>query len=377
MDVIYAINARLGGGGIGNTSFQAVQGPERAKCLKRVICSSNAQTDIPRQRVRSLGPIGRLMKRIAVTDASGRLDEWVNVVFDLWSSAVLEPCDVLHCWSDLGRTLARGKRQRAVTVLECMIHPTALSDMLFRELGKWGARPIDLPSAQRLQRYLNEIETSDFITVPSEFNRLTHIAQGVPDRKLRVVPYGVDTQHFHPGRDAPLTHPFRVVFVGNFSIRKGAPYLLEAWKLLGWRDAELWIVGNIAHDMSVLIQRHWLDVPGVRFQGFHPDVLGLYHQSDVFVFPSLGEGSALVTYEAMASGLPVVVTDNAGSLARADIDGEVIAPASSDAIAAALERMRSDPKRRMEMGRNARQRIQSYSWHSYGDRLMEVYRQLA
>ena len=213
--------------------------------------------------------------------------------------------------------------------------------------------------------------------MPSEFNRLTHIAQGVPDRKLRVVPYGVDTQHFHPGRDAPLTHPFRVVFVGNFSIRKGAPYLLEAWKLLGWRDAELWIVGNIAHDMSVLIQRHWLDVPGVRFQGFHLDVLGLYHQSDVFVFPSLGEGSALVTYEAMASGLPVVVTDNAGSLARADIDGEVIAPASSDAIAAALERMRSDPKRRMEMGRNARQRINSYSWHSYGDRLMEVYRQLA
>jgi glycosyltransferase involved in cell wall biosynthesis len=63
-------------------------------------------------------------------------------------------------------------------------------------------------------------------------------------------------------------------------------------------------------------------------------------------------------------------------MARPGIDGEVIEPASSDAIALALERMRSDEPRRREMGRNAREQIRPYTWGSYGERLLRVYEQI-
>jgi len=376
MEVIYSINARFGGGGTGNTALYAVLGPERARQLKRVICSSNAQKEIPAQRVRTLGLVGRIMKRIAFADNSGRLNDWADRVFDFWSSAVLEPCDVLHCWSDLGRTLRRGKSLQAITIIECMMHPAALKSVLMGEAAKWGVRPADLPSDSRFRRSLNELESADFITVPSEFNRRTHLEHGVPEHKVYVVPYGVDTQRFHPELTASSPRPFRALFVGNFSLRKGAPFILDAWNKLGWRDAELWIVGNVDADIRRLIHERWDRLPGVMYVGFHTDVAQLYSQVDVFLFPSLGEGSALVVYEAMASGLPVIVTENAGSLVRHNTDGEVVEPASSEAIAHSLEGMRADSRRCREMGRNARERIEPYTWQSYGDRLVEVYTRL-
>ncbi|HEY4723855.1 MAG TPA: hypothetical protein VII92_18515, partial [Anaerolineae bacterium] len=143
MEAIYVINARLGGGGIGNTAYYAVLGPQRAGCLKRVICSSNRQVVIPPQQLRTLGLVGRAMKRVAFLDKSGRLNDWANVVFDNWSSLVLESCDVLHCWSDLGHTLRRGKGLATTTVVEAMIHPIALRDILLREAARWGTRTSD------------------------------------------------------------------------------------------------------------------------------------------------------------------------------------------------------------------------------------------
>ena len=321
MDVIYAINARLGGGGIGSTALNAVLGPERAGCLKRVICSSNAQAAIRPRQVRSLGMLGRVIKRVAFLDKSGRLNDWADPLFDRWASAVLEPSTVLHCWNDLGHTLARGNALGTLSVVECsMPHPDFLTEILHAEAARWGVVPTDLPSPARLRRYRREFATARFITVPSEFNRQTHLAQGIPAHRLRVVPYGTDMQRFHPPSEPIGDHPFRIVFVGTVSLRKGAPYLLEAWQRLGWRDAELWVVGNIAPEMERLIDR-WRSLSGIRFIGYHRSIVEIYHQADVFVFPSLGEGSALVTYEAMACGLPVIVTENAGSLARPDEDG--------------------------------------------------------
>jgi glycosyltransferase involved in cell wall biosynthesis len=375
MEVIYSINARLGGGGIGNTAYYAVSGPERTGELKRVICSSNARSELPRRRVRALGVAGQIIKRLAFADKSGRLNDWANRIFDRWSSIVLERCDVLHCWSDLSQTLARGKRLGAVTVVECMMHLAALRSILLREAAKWELRPADLPSSAGFKRYLDEIQAADHITVPSEFNAKTHLEHGVPKDKLHIVPYGVDTRRFHPDETSP-PHPFRVLFVGHFSLRKGAPYVLEAWQKLKWHDAELWIVGNIDSEISRLIRQRWSGLSGVQYRGFHPNVPDLYRRSDVFLFPSLGEGSALVVYEAMASGLPVIVTHNAGSLAQHTIDGEYVEPGDSEAIVHALERMRADPARRREMGRQARQRIEPYTWQSYGDRLMEAYKRL-
>lgn len=374
--VIYAINGRLGGGGIGNTSYYAALGPERVDCLKRVICNSNAQTTIPSSRVRALGLIGRIAKRVAFMEKSGMLNDWVDVAFDHWASRVLESCTVLHCWNDLTRTLARGKKIGAVAVLESsMSHPISLAKILRKAAARWDVVPSDLPSPGRLKGYLEQLAIADFVTVPSEFNRQTYLENSIPVQKLRVVPYGVDLQSFYPLPKPCREHSFRAIFVGNFSLRKGALYLLSAWKHLGWEDAELWIVGNTAPEIQRFVTES-RKLPGLKFWGHQKNVRELYHQADVFVLPSLGEGSALVSYEAMACGLPVIVTENTGSLARPDVDGYIIPSADDVALVDALERMRSQPERRSEMGHNARERIEPYTWESYGVRLMQTYQEL-
>jgi glycosyltransferase involved in cell wall biosynthesis len=162
-----------------------------------------------------------------------------------------------------------------------MIHPLALQRILRQEAAKWGVHPNDLPSPTRLKRYLYEIETADVVAVPSEFVRKTHVERGVPEHKLHVIPYGADMRRFHPNPDPPTAHPFRVVFTGNFSIRKGAPYILEAWEQTGWRDAELWIVGHIDPEVRQIIHQRWPNLPNVCYLGYHPNLPELYHQVDV------------------------------------------------------------------------------------------------
>jgi len=101
-----------------------------------------------------------------------------------------------------------------------------------------------------------------------------------------------------------------------------------------------------------------------------------YQKASVFAFPSVEEGSALVSYEAMASGLPSIVTPNVGSLVEDGEHGTVVDPRDVDAVATALERFAADPQQRAAMGRAARGKVADYTWEAYGDQVAATYRNL-
>jgi glycosyltransferase involved in cell wall biosynthesis len=96
-------------------------------------------------------------------------------------------------------------------------------------------------------------------------------------------------------------------------------------------------------------------------------------QASVFAFPSLDEGSALVTYEAMAAGLPVIATPNAGSLVRDSIDGYLIPIRNSEALAERIEFFYHYPHQAVEMGRNGQERVGEFTWERYGEELVKAY----
>jgi glycosyltransferase involved in cell wall biosynthesis len=106
----------------------------------------------------------------------------------------------------------------------------------------------------------------------------------------------------------------------------------------------------------------------------HDRLAALYRESDCLCLPSLAEGSALVTYEAMASGLPCVVTRSAGSLVEHGTTGLVVPICSPDALAEALVALADDPHRASEMGRRARIVACDHDVRSYGQRLVAAYR---
>lgn len=372
--VLYSIDARLGASGIGWTAFNAAKGIYDAGLLAQLFVSANAQNAIPASLIRQWGLIGRGIKYAAAKDSSGLIYHLDNLAFDAWVALQLPRGDVFHCWH--GHSLWSGqgaKRRGMVVVLErASLHPATTVRLLREEYARWNV-PFALPR-WNYARLLREIEQADFIAIPSAFARDSMLAEGVPAHKLIEIPFGVDTRRFAPAREK-TAHPFRALFTGQVSIRKGLPDLLEAWKRLAWRDAELWIAGGIAPDFGATRER-WRGLTGVAFLGHVRALESLYQQSDVFVFPSLEEGSALVTYEAMACGLPIITTFNAGSVARDGEDGVIVPIRDVGALCAALERLRADPRLRQRMGRAARARAEEFSWTRYQTEWLASYRRI-
>ncbi len=161
---------------------------------------------------------------------------------------------------------------------------------------------------------------------------------GGPIEKAVVVPTGVQSSPLERRRDFTRTgRPTRVLFVGEIGVRKGAHYLIEAAKLLG-EDFEFRFCGGI-----ILPESFLQSVPAnVQIVGPIPraEIGKQYAWADVFCLPSLLEGSAAVTYEAMSVGLPIVTTPNSGSLVRDGIDGYLVPARDAHQLAEALSKVK-------------------------------------
>ena len=96
------------------------------------------------------------------------------------------------------------------------------------------------------------------------------------------------------------------------------------------------------------------------------DINTAYQNADVFVFPSFVEGFGMVTLEAMAAGLPVIVTDHSKGVVRHGIDGFVLRPGDTKALARCMMQLAEEPGLRAEMSRNACERARQFTWDRFG-----------
>jgi len=321
-----------------------------------------------------MGLPSRALRKLATFDASGRLWYLQSKLFDAWALRYMKPADLFHVWGNYGlRSLQRAKDLGSVTAVQrASSHPLYQARILRDEHSRWGV-DYQLPKAG-LHRAVAEIEAADYVLIPSEFVRSTFLEQGYPAGRLLMLPFGVDPNRFRPGAHKE-PHPFRVLFVGQISIRKGVQYLLQAWQELGWRDAELWLVGRMKSHFHPLWER-WKGLPGVRLVDYTSNPVRVYQQADLFAFPSIEEGSALVTYEAMACGLPVVTTSNAGSVVRDGLEGFVVPIRDVGQLAQRLEQLRLDESLRREQSRVARRRAEAFTWDRSGELLAREYERI-
>ena len=194
---------------------------------------------------------------------------------------------------------------------------------------------------------------------------------GIAPEKIEVIPYGVDLARFRPKKSA-TARPFRVVFVGIITARKGVPLLLEAWKELAPTEAELWLVGSASREAQAAIPH----IKGLEIKNAVPqaDVPGLLQQCDVFVLPSYFEGFGLVILEAMACGLPAICTiATAGpDIISQDQDGWLIQPGDLKGLVRTMRFCLENPDRVVEMSVKARATAERFSWDAYGDRWMAI-----
>jgi len=229
----------------------------------------------------------------------------------------------------------------------------------------------DLLPQEYSERLETECELADCILVGSEFVRDSFIDIGYDAARIAVVPYGVDTSRFAPRSGPRKDRTFRVLFVGQIGQRKGMSYLLKAFEQFHRPNTELHIVGSYVSGHEVYrrfadLYRHTPNVP-------QSELPALFHEADVFVFPSLIEGMPLVVLEAMACGVPVITTKHGpAEIVRDGTDGFFVPIRNAEAIAMRLEQLHRDPNLGAQMGRNARERALQFTWDHYAGRAADV-----
>ncbi len=185
-----------------------------------------------------------------------------------------------------------------------------------------------------------------------------------------MTPYGFPVEAFAP-RTHPPTGRFTVLSVGTHDLRKGTPYLLEAWRRAAIPDAELHLVGPLRLAKSFVDRyagsfRHWPHVP-------KSELGARYAAADLLIFPTLGDGFGLVIQEAMCSR-------NAGphhavrgrSRMHHRRGGRMDRPAARHRRAGRAACGAAPPNRDrvVEMGEAARARAERWTWRDAGRALV-------
>lgn len=227
------------------------------------------------------------------------------------------------------------------------------------------------PLLRRLIKFT--LKSADYVLVVNQNLQEKVLELGVNPDKVHVTPNAVDVEKFNPqNQELPpdlemssdkVLHSDKPVllFVGNLVFQKGVKYLLDAKKLMN-TPAELVVVGDGPLKQELEMKVHSDQIRDVVFVGARRDVEKIMPSADVFVLPSVSEGSPITILEAMASGLPVVAT-RVGGITEVINEkvGMVVEPANPQEMATALDKILENREILNKMGVTARKHALEYS----------------
>ena len=158
-----------------------------------------------------------------------------------------------------------------------------------------------------------ERDLADVIVFCSELQKKIWVGLGVAETKTRAIPLWVDTSFWKPtnsGLAQSPTQRLKVCAVGAGSLAKGLPYLLDAARQIG-PQIELTLVGGISPSLRSLVG-NVSPAPNELPYLNRVELREFLSTQELLVMPSLGDSFGFVAMEAMACGLPVIVTDHCG-----------------------------------------------------------------
>lgn len=348
--------------------------------LARVPGLSKAAARVARRRFEPLASAPKVQ---------GRLGEWGRMARRLVGGAWADERLAYEANDWLMRAMRRECRRAAVTAVHSYEDCSLLQ---FREAARRGLlRIYDLPigyypaweavlaalahkygdwlpgaaggrSYARPEQKREEMRLADVVLAPSSF--VARTVREFADRDVALAPYGVDCAFWSPDRRARMPGPFRFLSVGHCSVRKGTPLLIEAWRAADLKDAVLEIVGSwqlASGKRDALSPNLTVTAPMSA-----TDLRERFRQADVFVFPSNFEGFSLAMLEAMACGLPAIVSEAASGHDFLDeTAGRVVPTDNRDALVDALRWFNDHRDAVAAMRQSARRKMESMTWARY------------
>lgn len=230
-------------------------------------------------------------------------------------------------------------------------------------------------SEAKCARKDEELGLADTVIVPSTFVKNTLEMYPGSIQKIVVNPFGVPANISEARELTRREAPLRVLYVGSLTQRKGIAYLFEAIEKAG-KAVTLTVIGRKVGQSDALdraCEKHrWISsLP-------HAEILAEMRRHDVFVFPSLFEGLALVQGEALSQGLPVITTPNSGGadILRDGVDGYIVPIRDADAITERLLAFYEDRTLLLRMSESARERALQLDWSASKARTVDAVREV-
>jgi len=378
--VLYSYPLKIGAGRICHTAWQQVNGLAAAGAdvllfpgvlHKPVAATVRVRPTLSRGKLRISYKLVGNMRALALHDyiVSRRIEKLVGQI------------DIIHTWPDAAlQTLKAAARLGIPTVLERPnTHTRYAYETVERESKRLGVLlPPDneyTNKADVLRKEEEEYQLADYLLCPSDFVLQTFRDQGFPNGKLMRHQYGYDEKAYYPDSTAVETkRGLTMLFAGDCAVRKGLHFALEAWlKSPAHHDGTFMIAGNFlpayAERLSAMLSH-----PSVQVLGFRNDIPELMRKSDVFVLPSIEEGSALVTSEARGSGCVLLVSEATGAICKHMQNALVHRVGDVETLSRQITMLRED---RGLLGRLRTASLSSVNeiiWAAAGVRLLQVYR---
>jgi alpha-maltose-1-phosphate synthase len=301
---------------------------------------------------------------------SSKMNAWTALSFDRWTNSRISPCDAFIAISGAGLLTGR-KVQANGGIFICdrgSTHQRYQENVVAEEYRRWNL-PQPLSKPHITQREEEIYATANAITVPSTVAQRSFVAMGIAPEKVHVIPYGVRLDHFTRTEDPPQ-NSFEVLFAGQVSLRKGIPYLLQAFARLKHPNKRLTIAGAIQDDIRDLLST--LPANNVVFTGSLPQsqLAKKMSASHLLVLPSIEEGLALVQGQAMACGCPVLATTATGAedLFTDGEQGFIIPDRDIDALTERMQQIADDPTLQRKLSEAALLRVKHLGgWDQYGE----------
>lgn len=293
-----------------------------------------------------------------------KLYDWA---FETWVIHNLKGVDCIHVLQDYENNVIRTAKKRNIKIVYEQI------------TAYYMERYFDDNDEKEDLKQRENLQAVDYILTASDFvkNSILGIKENKNiEKKITVIPYGANTQQFsYKERIYEADRELQLLVVASISKRKGMNYLLDAMEKLQNQPVKLSVIGVPVNGEEEILNR-MQSMNNVEYVGRvpHEQIHSYFENNDVFILPSLAEGSSLSVYEALASGMPCVVTKNTGSVITDGVDGFIIEVKSAESIVAAIRKFIEKPELVHEMSLSARNTINKYTWEKYEKKISDFYK---
>ena len=299
--------------------------------------------------------------------------EWSQYFFDIFAVKKLpkEPY-ILFLTDPLRKTVTKALRHGYQIAYVCGNHPDYIKHVIKHEQNKWGVNVFSGASEGILTKLKATINDSSIIIVPSLHCKHSLIRQGIK-KKIYVNPLGINLKKYsskvlRKERDLII----RYLFVGDMTLLKGVQYLLEAWRRFPFTDSKLILCGKISPDMRRLVTRYKTVTNNVEFLGHVADPYSNCTDRTVFVSPSLNESFGMAPLEAMAIGIPPIVTTEFGVSIRNKYNGLIVECGQTKKLLEAMLYFYHNLSEIQRIGLNAKKTAQEYTYRKYSIRTARI-----